>query len=80
MQGKAAPHLCPLPEERCGSGKIHDKERRFVTAVLHWCARQGALTWGLESPARPTRGSASRTARATAARRSLKEAAGKMLP
>jgi len=43
------------------------------------CARQGAPTWGCKSPTDPARGTVSRTARASAARRSLKEAAGKAL-
>ncbi len=43
------------------------------------CARQGALTWGCKSPTGPAAGTVSWTARASVARRSLKEAAGKAL-
>ena len=43
------------------------------------CARQGALTRRCKSSTDPARGTVSRTARVSIARRNLKEAAGKAL-
>ncbi len=49
------------------------------SASYPMCARQGAMTGWLKSNAHPARGSASRTARVSAARRNPKEAVSKTL-